>query len=431
MIWIDITDVLEFLENEVSLTGIQRAALDLTASMHSLQGNIQTCIFCEEDAVFKTISFKEVLACVKQADESETAETITMKDRISRRILKSSVSLVPKALRHKLKLGRPRTRRQPRIPIELKIEFQTGDTFILVGAFWQNLKHADRVQNTVFVNDMKLALVIYDLIPVNHHDWFPPEWSNLWSQRLKILLRRSEYIFSISQFTAGEIRKFAADNRMEIKPVTVLKLGTPAFAQKADATRSENDRAATLQYRGNNFVLMVSTVDVRKNQKFLLPIWARLMKELGPSATPDLLLVGKNGTQSGEFFSRLKDHPELSGKIFILNRVKDRELACYYERSLFTVFPSLAEGWGFPVAESLSFGKICVSSDADAIPEVGGNLASYFPTNDMAAAYDLIRGLIVNPTERARLESTISSEFRRTKWSGAAGAMLTEFGPAV
>jgi len=178
------------------------------------------------------------------------------------------------------------------------------------------------------------------------------------------------------------------------------------------------------QYGGVNFVLMVSSIDIRKNQTFLLPIWSRLIRELGREATPDLLLIGKNGHRSHEFLSLLAESAELKGKIIVLNRVRDQELAWYYQRALFTVFPSLAEGWGFPVAESLSFGKVCVSSEIDSIREVGGDLVSYVAANDVGSAYKLIKGLIVNPAERARLESLIANRYQPTQWATAANVIL-------
>ncbi len=118
------------------------------------------------------------------------------------------------------------------------------------------------------------------------------------------------------------------------------------------------------------------------------------------------------------------ESPELKGKVVVLNQVRDTELAWYYRRALFTVFPSLAEGWGFPVAESLSFGKVCVASDVDALPEVGKDLVSYFAANDLHGAYDLIKGLIVNPAKRMRLEQAIADRYQPTEWAAAANAIL-------
>ncbi len=415
MTWIDVTDVIEFLQTAPSVTGIQRATLDLTAAICAVSGNCRPCAYCEEDAVFKTASLEELLVCTARAQSTP--------NRFKRRIAKTAVSLVPKKLRNKLGLGRKLMPRK--IPIGSTADFHRGDVFFFPGAFWQNPNHVHRIRKAVFVNDMKFALMVHDLIPVNHSSWFSQELTSSWSEKLKELLRMVDHVFVNSQFTANEVRSFASDNDVPIRPITTVRLGDPTFLQAPNTARlGKASGGADPQYGGVNFVLMVSSIDIRKNQTFLLPIWSRLIRELGREATPDLLLIGKNGHRSHEFLSLLAESAELKGKIIVLNRVRDQELARYYQRALFTVFPSLAEGWGFPVAESLSFGKVCVSSEIDSIREVGGDLVSYVAANDFRSAYKLIKGLIVNPAERARLESLIASRYQPTQWATAANVIL-------
>jgi glycosyltransferase involved in cell wall biosynthesis len=437
MTWIDLTDVIEFLATEPSVTGIQRVALELTTAMRAASRDCEACAYCEENAAFKTAPLEELLAYAAQGEKMPGAA-----DRLKRRVAKTAVSLVPRKLRHKLGLGKTPTSRT-KIAIGSEAHFQPGDIFICLGAFWQNPNHVHRMQKAVFVSDMKFALMVHDLIPVNHSDWFPQESANWWSERLKDLLRLADYVFANSQFTANEIGRFAADNRVPIGRITVVRLGDPTFVRASRAApvsplsglprkrgRAGRGRAADPQYHGANFVLMVSSIDVRKNQKFLLPVWSRLIRELGREATPDVLLIGKNASRSREFLALLDDSPELRGKVVVLNQVGDDELAWYYQRALFTVFPSLAEGWGFPVAESLSFGKVCVASDVDAVPEAGGDLVSYFAANDLHGAYDLIKGLIVNPAERVRLEQAIADKYRPTEWATAANVILAALSKA-
>ena len=58
------------------------------------------------------------------------------------------------------------------------------------------------------------------------------------------------------------------------------------------------------------------------------------------------------------------DH--LDGKLIVVEDPTDAELAALYQGCQFTVFPSLYEGWGLPVTESLAFGKPCLASSATA-----------------------------------------------------------------
>jgi len=419
MTWIDVTDVIDFLQTTPSVTGIQRAALDLTAAMCAVSGNCRPCAFCEEDGTFKTASLEELLAPTAPSKKAQSAA-----NRLQRRVAKTAVSLVPKKLRKKLGLGRTPTTRT-KIPIGSKADFRRGDVFLFLGAFWHNPNHVHRIEKAVFVDDMKFALMVHDLIPVNHAYWFSQELTRWWSEKLKDLLRMADHIFVNSQFTANEVRSFVSDNDLRIRPITTVRLGDPTFVRASNAAHpGKANGSVDPQYGGLNFVLMVSSIDIRKNQKFLLPIWSRLIRELGRVATPDLLLIGKNGNGSDEFLSLLGESAELKGKVVVLNRVRDGELAWYYQLALFTVFPSLAEGWGFPVAESLSCGKVCVSSEIDSTREVGGDLVSYFALNDFGGAYRLIKDLIVNPAERAQLESIIANQYQPTEWTTAASVIL-------
>jgi glycosyltransferase involved in cell wall biosynthesis len=108
----------------------------------------------------------------------------------------------------------------------------------------------------------------------------------------------------------------------------------------------------------------------------------------------------------------------------VVTRADDNLLSSYYEGALFTIFPTLSEGWGFPVAESLMFGKACVASNVDSLREVGGDLVCYVDPHDLEEIYDRVRILIVNDDERARWEDRIRSEYRRRTWEATASSFL-------
>jgi len=68
----------------------------------------------------------------------------------------------------------------------------------------------------------------------------------------------------------------------------------------------------------------------------------------------------------GELISDLTLDP--ASKVDLnVERVNDDELAFLYQRCLFTIYPSLYEGWGLPVAESLRTGKFCIASSTSSV----------------------------------------------------------------
>src|SRR5437660_11261798 len=126
------------------------------------------------------------------------------------------------------------------------------------------------------------------------------------------------------------------------------------------------------------YVLYVSTIEHRKNHRLLVRVWQRLLERHGANLVPNLIFAGKIGWLVEDLLADLEASNYLNGKIILLRSLSDAQLHEAYSSCLFTVFPSLCEGWGCPVAESLAHGKFCVASNHTAIPEAGGNLIDYF-----------------------------------------------------
>src|ERR1044071_485576 len=85
---------------------------------------------------------------------------------------------------------------------------------------------------------------------------------------------------------------------------------------------------------------------------------------------------------------------------------------------LFTVFPSLSEGWGLPIVESLAHGKFCVASNHTSIPEAGGKLIDYFDPMDEDDALAKIERPLIEPGYLAAREAQLRAEYRARTWGG-------------
>ena len=143
---------------------------------------------------------------------------------------------------------------------------------------------------------------------------------------------------------------------------------------------------------------------------------------------PPLTIVGKSGDGGEEILRRVKRANSRRKLITVLGNVKDAELAEYYRGALFTMMPSRMEGWGLPVAESLSFGRFCLASNAGSIPEVGGDLVAYFDPGDVEGCAALVEKYAFDAEERARAEARIAAEYRPTPWSSTAAELVAECG---
>jgi glycosyltransferase involved in cell wall biosynthesis len=102
----------------------------------------------------------------------------------------------------------------------------------------------------------------------------------------------------------------------------------------------------------------------------------------------------------------------------------DSELAALYRGCRFTLFPSLYEGWGLPVTESLAFGKPPIISNSTSLPEAGGSLARYFDPENTTEAYRVIREVVEDQEGLRDWQARVARDFRPVPWDAAAAAVL-------
>jgi len=266
---------------------------------------------------------------------------------------------------------------------------------------------------------IRFSVLVHDIIPLQRPDLASPEESARFSEWLGVTLTTADAILVSTQVTRDAIRTWACDRGLVIKGhISVIPFGTSHLASPDPGI----GRPKALPADPNGFVLSVGTIDRRKNQTLLLTIWTRLLAELAAGRVPPLVLAGRPNLPGLEALTR---GLSASGKLVILDNSTDEQLAWLYRNCLFTVFPSLCEGYGLPVAESLSHGKLCVASSLPEVRELTGDLVWYFNPLDADDAYGKLRLAIVDGTARAKAETRIAASFVPVSWSESLAAIRT------
>lgn len=169
-------------------------------------------------------------------------------------------------------------------------------------------------------------------------------------------------------------------------------------------------------------VLCVGSIEGRKNQVSLLAAAEKLWQQ---GLCFQLRLIGLASPEtSGPTSDQLEALQKKGRPLKWLGPRSEQDLQMQYATCRFTVYPSLAEGFGLPVLESLKHGKPCVCSSRGAIGEIstqGGCLTVEQPTPD--ALVDAIKTLLTEPDVHTRLsEEAMSRPFRT--WSDYAKDIL-------
>lgn len=123
--------------------------------------------------------------------------------------------------------------------------------------------------------------------------------------------------------------------------------------------------------RNNNNFLFVGINQHRKNLKFLVDVFESLPSEIS------LTIVGKMDGAPYNIRADVKRR-NLNNRIKILGYVSDAELLDLYSSSTALMFPSLLEGFGYPILEAANYQLPVICSNASSLPEVGGDGCLYF-----------------------------------------------------
>jgi glycosyltransferase involved in cell wall biosynthesis len=158
-------------------------------------------------------------------------------------------------------------------------------------------------------------------------------------------------------------------------------------------------RLAELGLKGR-FVLQVGRIETRKNQLAALAAIERLdgvtLAAAGPERDPVIA-------------AKLRE----SDRCRVLGRVDQATLELLYKRADAVVVPSLYEGFGLPLLEAMSRGKVVVAAKASSLPEVGGDAALYF--HDAADAEQLAKVLEVALGDEPLRKSLIKAARQRAR----------------
>jgi glycosyltransferase involved in cell wall biosynthesis len=260
-------------------------------------------------------------------------------------------------------------------------------------------------------------MLIYDLIPIENEAFVEQRHVAQFRNWLRDAMPVADVVLTISRHSRDALLALAAAAGGPMPPVEVVQLGSGL----SDRPAAESQGAPRIP---QPYVLFVSTIEIRKNHRLLVRVWRRLMERHGASAVPVLVFAGQIGWLVDDLLAELSASDHLGGKIVLLPGLSDAELRQAYRGCLFTVFPSLCEGWGLPVAESLAQGKFCVASNRTSIPEVGGDLIDYFdPANDDDALAKIER-VMLDPVYLAAREARLRAEYRPRSWSDCVRALI-------
>jgi glycosyltransferase involved in cell wall biosynthesis len=269
--------------------------------------------------------------------------------------------------------------------------------------------HYDLFQSTFFTRCPKPGVpeivTVYDMI-VERHRRHCGEWADQQAALKRRCLERPALVHAISQATADDVVAVCPHlaGRVRVVHPGADHLPAPGRADAADPGPDRSD---------GGFVLFVGDRTFYKNFPAVLDALAAADWPAGLSLT----VAGRpfEPDEAADVAAR-----GLSGRVRHVGRVPDSELARLYRRAVAFVFPSRAEGFGFPLLEAQSAGCPVVGSDIPCFRETAGDTALFFDPDSPAALAARVRELSESPRLRAGLREAGFENVRRFRWDRSA-----------
>lgn len=286
-------------------------------------------------------------------------------------------------------------------------------TLVLLGAAWVTPDYPTKIANLKRLFSARFVMVFHDFIPIFAKETCDQRTAEVFKEFIDQILPITDVALCVSRNTRDDLHRYCANAGICAPPALVTRLGS-GFHEFFPEVSDRSALPVPAGRRGTPYVLFVSTIEGRKNHQYLFDVWDELARR--GVDTPRILCVGRLGWRAEPAIIKLIETDYLGGKVEIREDVSDIELKALYEGALFTVYPSIYEGWGLPVSESLANGKVCVLADRTSLPEVAGEFGVYVPLDDPAAAADVVAELLSRPGELARREEAIREKFQHTSW---------------
>jgi len=143
------------------------------------------------------------------------------------------------------------------------------------------------------------------------------------------------------------------------------------------------------------FILSAGKLEPRKNIQRLIEAFVLS----SAFKTADLVIVGAEGWGS----QNLTIPDEIQKHIRFLGFVKDQDLFGLYKGCLFFCYPSLYEGFGYPVIEAMAMGAPVATSNVSSLKELAEGYAELFDPHDTQDIIRSLSELLTNSQKRARL----------------------------
>jgi len=278
--------------------------------------------------------------------------------------------------------------------------------------------------DVLFVAAHTLPLIVPKKAVVTIHDigfeHFPElyPWADKLYHRfaIKVIKRLASKIITVSNYSKKDIVDFY---RISPEKVAAVYNGYDTAKYRVMSP----DKTILGKYGiKDEFVLFIGRLEEKKNTPRLIEAWGEFKKKY-PEDKHQLVLVGKPGFG----FNRVEENIQkynLASDVVFTGWLGDDELPQLLNLAKVFIFPSLFEGFGIPVVESMACGCPVICSNTTSLPEAAGSAALMFDPLKTAENVSRLEQVLFNETVQESLREKGLKQAQNFSWNRCAQETL-------
>jgi glycosyltransferase involved in cell wall biosynthesis len=258
-----------------------------------------------------------------------------------------------------------------------------------------------------------LIVTVHDLVPFTHPETLTRRGAAWHQAAIRRAAARANAVVVPTVAVAEDLHRYAPG------PATVAVIGHGVSDSLLAPVEPAQLHATAVGLKlPPAYVLAVGTVEPRKGLDVLIEAMAQ------PYA-PDLplVVVGPTGWGEVDLTALAARHGLAQGRLHVLGRISDADLAVVLRRASVLAAPSRAEGFGLPVLEAMAVGVPVVHSDVPALVEVAGGAGVPVRRGDAKALAAGLRAVLDDPASTARRVADGRSRAQAFSWTHAAAEL--------
>lgn len=391
-------DVTQLVHWPGKLTGIPRVMNELAIKFDS-DKHVNTVFvswvkeleaFCEVDFEHSVLNRGKGLVYKKtQGEENPNKRPLKQsKSRHLKRVAKASIRVGAKvspkiadSLENRAKLALAASYK--------RADFKAGDIIFVPWGEWWDVRFINLLKRLHNEQNVKIVHILHDMTPI-----VVPQFSGHSTDSFPIYCREilpiCDLVLANSQASKQDATAWLEKESLPVPPFGVFRLGDNFEAAKSLMPHEDSFKNSGL--KGGDYILCVGTFEARKNHTLLYYVYKlALYRDI---KLPKIVIVGRIGWGTEQVYNMMSNDPTIKDDFVFLHDASDQELSWLYDHALFTVFPSFYEGWGIPIAESVSRGIPCLCSNTSSMVEIAEGFVEhaspYSPEEYLASIQKLL-----------------------------------------